>query len=101
MLNRKNSQTIRSRYLTSVIYYKLEFWACVLVPMAQVLKHNYRTQHDGRSLIGPIGFPFGFTETGHYNLTVWDFDLSVGVHADYEDPGLYHAGFGYGDGYRR
>jgi hypothetical protein len=41
------------------------------------LKHNYYTKRDERSLIGPLGFPFGFLDTGHYNLTVFDFQLSV------------------------
>lgn len=28
------------------------------------LKHNFKTKHDERSLIGPIGFPFGFVAKG-------------------------------------
>lgn len=39
------------------------------------LKHNYYTKHDERSLIGPLGFPFGFLDTGSFNLTVFDFHL--------------------------
>lgn len=39
------------------------------------LKHNYYTKHDERSLIGPLGFPFGFMEKGQFNLTVFDFHL--------------------------
>jgi len=42
----------------------------------EALKHNYYTRRDDRSLIGPLGFPFGFLDTGHYNLTVFDFQLS-------------------------
>ena len=39
------------------------------------LKHNYYTKHDERGLIGPLGFPFGFLDTGIFNLTVFDFHL--------------------------
>jgi len=45
--------------------------------LSEALKHNYYTKRDERSLIGPLGFPFGFLETGSYNLTVFDFQLSV------------------------
>jgi hypothetical protein len=31
-----------------------------------------------QSLVGPLGFPFGFTDTGSYNLTVFDFELKFG-----------------------
>jgi hypothetical protein len=41
------------------------------------LKHNYSTKRDERTFIGPLGHPFGFLDTGHYNLTVFDFQLSV------------------------
>jgi len=43
----------------------------------EALKHNYYTRHEERNLIGPLGFPFGFLDTGHYNLTVFDFQLSA------------------------
>ena len=43
----------------------------------EALKHNYYTRRDERSLIGPLGFPFGFLETGHFNLTVFDFQLAA------------------------
>ena len=32
------------------------------------------------TLVGPLGFPFGFTETGSFNLTVYDFQLTLGSH---------------------
>lgn len=45
---------------------------------AEALKHNYYTKRDPRGLIGPLGFPFGFLDdTGHYNLTVYDFVLKA------------------------
>lgn len=44
----------------------------------EALKHNYYTKRDSRGLIGPLGFPFGFLDgTGHYNLTVYDFQLKA------------------------
>jgi hypothetical protein len=41
------------------------------------LRHNFYTKDDHRTFIGPLGFPFGFLEKGHYNLTVYDFQLSA------------------------
>lgn len=46
------------------------------------LKHNYVAKDMHRSLVGPLGFPFGFADTGSYNLTVYDFELSIGEHKD-------------------
>jgi Lung seven transmembrane receptor len=43
--------------------------------MVTALKHNYVTKKDERTLIGPLGYPFGFLDTGRYNMTVFDFDL--------------------------
>ena len=45
------------------------------VTVVTALKHNFYTRRDERSLIGPLGFPFGFLEKGHYDLTVFDFEL--------------------------
>ncbi|KAL9181366.1 hypothetical protein ACHAXT_010171 [Thalassiosira profunda] len=41
-------------------------------------KHSFTTRRDARHFIGPIGAPFGFLTGGTYNLTVYDFELSVG-----------------------
>jgi len=46
------------------------------VTVVTALKHNFYTRRDERSLIGPLGFPFGFLEKGHYDLTVFDFQLT-------------------------
>lgn len=43
-------------------------------------KHSFITRNDARHLIGPIGGPFGFITGGVYNLTVYDFGLSLGKH---------------------
>ena len=58
-------------------------WCFALLSMgllaghSAALRHNFYTEHDNRRLIGPIGFPFGFLDTGHYNLTVYDFEVQV------------------------
>ena len=57
----------------------------LLLPIGDALKHSYKTKDDERSLIGPLGFPFGFLSTGYYNLTVFDFDLRMGVHEDEDE----------------
>mmetsp|Transcript_13356 Transcript_13356/g.27099 ORF Transcript_13356/g.27099 Transcript_13356/m.27099 type:complete len:547 (-) Transcript_13356:79-1719(-) len=41
-------------------------------------KHTFKTTEDTRHLIGPIGAPFGFLTGGVYNLTIFDFELTVG-----------------------
>ena len=40
------------------------------------MKHNFRVS-KGASLIGPVGPPFGFNANGHFELTVYDFELGV------------------------
>jgi hypothetical protein len=57
-----------------------------LLPLCSGLKHSYKTnKNEERTLIGPIGLPFGFLNTGQYNITVFDFDLSIGVHPENEE----------------
>ena len=41
-------------------------------------KHTFKTKDDLRHLIGPIGAPFGFITGGVYNLTIFDFELTIG-----------------------
>ena len=47
-----------------------------LLPSALSTKHNFRV-NKGASLIGPVGPPFGFNVNGHFELTVYDFELGV------------------------
>ncbi|KAL3896800.1 MAG: hypothetical protein SGARI_007075, partial [Bacillariaceae sp.] len=47
----------------------------LLSSSSNALKHNYYTRRDERTFIGPLGYPFGFLDTGHFNLTVFDFEL--------------------------
>ncbi len=54
------------------------FVAAFIFEMCVATKHSFTTRHDKRHLIGPIGAPFGFLTGGIYNLTVFDFELSVG-----------------------
>lgn len=46
---------------------------------------SYATQ-DSRHLIGPVGVPFGFLTGGVFNLTVFDFELSIGKKSKLSDP---------------
>ena len=48
------------------------------IPTAGATRHNFVTKEDARFFIGPIGIPYGFTSGGHFNLTVFDFQLTVG-----------------------
>lgn len=54
--------------------------------LVTALKHNYYTRRDERTFIGPLGYPFGFLDTGHYNLTVFDFELKAPKHAHSHEP---------------
>jgi hypothetical protein len=40
-------------------------------------KHSFNAALEKRSLIGPVGVPFGFLEGGHFELTVFDFELNI------------------------
>jgi hypothetical protein len=40
-------------------------------------KHSFSAANEKRSLIGPVGVPFGFLEGGHFELTVFDFELNI------------------------
>ena len=50
----------------------------IVLRPSQALKHSFVAKDMHRALVGPLGFPFGFTNTGSYNLTVLDFTLSFG-----------------------
>ena len=41
-------------------------------------KHNFKTREDLRHLIAPIGSPFAFLTGGVYNITIFDFELTIG-----------------------
>mmetsp|Transcript_54646 Transcript_54646/g.132712 ORF Transcript_54646/g.132712 Transcript_54646/m.132712 type:complete len:742 (-) Transcript_54646:41-2266(-) len=62
------------------------------VGVVKALKHNYYTGRHGddRTFIGPIGYPFGFLDTGHYNLTVFDFQLAAPSKPHDHDPHNRH-----------
>lgn len=64
------------------------FWLCTVLSlsMTKALKHNFVAKNMEGSLLGPLGFPFGFTDTGCFNLTVYDFELSFGVHEEVSEP---------------
>lgn len=50
----------------------------VNLPSVLATRHTFVTNQDARFLIGPIGIPYGFLTNGVYNLTVFDFALTVG-----------------------
>jgi hypothetical protein len=60
------------------------FYLVLLFQVGNSLKHSFSTKDDERALIGPLGFPFGFLDTGHYHMTVYDFSIFSGSH-DHED----------------
>jgi len=56
----------------------LAFVASLLPLVCVATKHTFSTNQDARFLIGPIGVPYGFLEGGVYNLTCFDFELTLG-----------------------
>jgi hypothetical protein len=44
---------------------------------ARATKHSFETFSDRRTLIGPVGVPFGFNSGGTFELEVFDFELQV------------------------
>eukprot|EP00934_Nitzschia_sp_Nitz4_P000823 Nitzschia sp. Nitz4//scaffold76_size158648//53073//54689//NITZ4_002540-RA/size158648-processed-gene-0.171-mRNA-1//1//CDS//3329557827//823//frame0 len=44
-----------------------------LLASVKALKHSFYASDDHR----PLGFPFGFTESGRFNLTVYDFEVTA------------------------
>jgi NADH:ubiquinone oxidoreductase subunit 3 (subunit A) len=51
--------------------------AFTIFDLCSCTKHTFTTRKDARHVIGPIGAPFGFLTGGIYNLTVFDFELSI------------------------
>jgi len=43
-------------------------------------KHSFKVKNEKRSIIAPIGTPFGFVADGKFTLTVYDFELSIKSH---------------------
>ena len=60
-----------SRYLLATL-------ALLLPSQSVATRHTFVTERDGRFLIGPIGIPYGFLKDGVYNLTAFNFKLTVG-----------------------
>jgi len=56
------------------------FLACLcLFPatLCSALHHNFYVKNDLRTVIGPVGVPFGFLTSGYYDLQVFDFELNI------------------------
>ena len=51
---------------------------CTIFNTSNATKHTFTTKNDDRHLIAPIGIPFGFLVGGIYNMTVFDFELTLG-----------------------
>lgn len=61
------------------------FLSLIVFPSSvNATKHSFKVASDSRSLIGPVGIPFGFLEGGHFELTVFDFELTLigGINAE-------------------
>ena len=46
-----------------------------ILPVVQGMKHTFELDHSRRTIIGPMGIPFGFNVNGFYQLTVSNFHL--------------------------
>lgn len=58
-------------------FFRWLVWA-LIAPSVLATRHTFVTNQDARFLIGPIGIPYGFLTEGVYNMTVFDFSLTVG-----------------------
>lgn len=68
-------------------------WVLLLLfQFGSALKHSFTTVDDGRTLIGPLGFPFGFLDTGRYDMKVFDYHL---YSEDKRNVNDYVAGVGF------
>ncbi|CAB9509940.1 Protein GPR107 [Seminavis robusta] len=45
--------------------------------LCSALHHNFYIKNDLRTVIGPVGVPFGFLVDGYYDLQVFDFSLNL------------------------
>jgi G protein-coupled receptor 107 len=45
--------------------------------LCSALHHSFNIKHDHRNVIGPVGVPFGFLDSGYYDLQVYDFELTI------------------------
>ena len=46
----------------------LLFWLAISPLFCSALHHNFNLKNDLRSIIGPVGVPFGFLTSGYYEL---------------------------------
>jgi len=77
--NRINLMSVVGKILLALLF------ACCLEVRVEATRHSFHMQ-DGPSLIGPVGVPFGFLDTGYYELEVYNFQLTENVGGDkYEE----------------
>jgi hypothetical protein len=55
----------------------MAIWLATWVSVVEATKHSFTAHRDSRTVIGPIGIPYGFLQGGVYNLTVFDFELTI------------------------
>jgi hypothetical protein len=48
--------------------------------LCSALHHSFYLKNDHRTVIGPVGVPFGFLKDGYYDLQVFDFQLNIDKH---------------------
>ena len=48
-----------------------------IITMVQAMKHTFEIDHTSRTIIGPIGIPFGFNKKGFYKLSVSNFEVQL------------------------
>jgi len=63
--------------MTCILYFLILMFGSLL-PLIEGLKHNFVVTHDARTLIAPIGAPYGFLKGGCFGFDVVDFSLETG-----------------------
>jgi hypothetical protein len=76
LTNLRQTKSHRSTMQVSLLLLSL-LWLVLFTCPVNATKHSFNAAMEKRSLIGPVGVPFGFLEGGHFELTVFDFELSI------------------------
>jgi len=78
--------TSRCRCPLSSLALLLLLLLAAVAPRPGMATHHSFYMKDGPSLIGPVGVPFGFLDTGYYELNVYDFELTERSGEGEEEP---------------
>ena len=68
--------------MTCILYYFLILMFGSLLPLIEGLKHNFVVTHDARTLIAPIGAPYGFLKGGCFGFDVVDGVRGLDIEGD-------------------